>query len=388
MSKFQNWLFNQVHGKKLIYNTCWEDPRCDRKLLQLQPDSEVVMITSAGDNALDYLLDNPASIHTVDMNYRQNALLELKRSILQKTDPSTLFAFFGRGQVPLVREVYHRDLRTYLPEYAQKYWDKHISYFDNKGFRKSFYYRGASGTLAYFCKNYLKLEKSVERNVQLLFNSRTLQEQIENYYAIEQKIFNPFISKLLNNHFTMCLAGVPKAQQTLIRQDFSGGNVAYIQECFRRIFTQLEIKDNYFYQVYFNGQYTESCCPEYLKSENFHTLQNRQNRIQTHTSTLSKFLQQNPGTYSHYILLDHQDWLAAHDVPALEEEWKLMLKNSRPGTKILLRSASAQVDFFPSFVKQRVTFDESLTKKMHLKDRVGTYASVYLGVVTTDNHDI
>ena len=96
MSRFQNWFFQQVHGKKLIYNTCWEDPRCDRKLLDLQSDSKVVMITSAGDNALDYLLDQPAEIHAVDMNYRQNALLDLKRSAFQQLDHKQFFQLFGQ----------------------------------------------------------------------------------------------------------------------------------------------------------------------------------------------------------------------------------------------------------------------------------------------------
>ena len=39
------------------------------------------MLTSAGCNALDYLLDGPAEIHAVDVNFRQNALLELKAAV-------------------------------------------------------------------------------------------------------------------------------------------------------------------------------------------------------------------------------------------------------------------------------------------------------------------
>ena len=49
-------LFRRVHGNTLIYNTCWEDPRLDREMLGLDRHSRVVMITSAGCNALDYLL--------------------------------------------------------------------------------------------------------------------------------------------------------------------------------------------------------------------------------------------------------------------------------------------------------------------------------------------
>lgn len=95
MSSIANWftnrLFRYVHGNHLVYNTCWEDPRLDREVMALGPTDEVVLITSAGCNALDYALDGPQRIHAVDLNHRQNALLELKlsgiRSGLRRSNP-------------------------------------------------------------------------------------------------------------------------------------------------------------------------------------------------------------------------------------------------------------------------------------------------------------
>lgn len=381
INKVRDNIFKNIHGNNLIYNTCWEDPRCDRKLLQLQADSEVVMITSAGDNALDYLLDLPAAIYAIDMNYRQNALLELKQSAFRNTDHDTLFDFFGKGAFSESKTIYKNQLRSNLSSSAQTYWDKHIDYFSGSGIRKSFYFRGASGILAYFCRNYIKLQKRLHHHAELLLQSKNIREQIEYYTQLEQKIFNPLTRAFLNNHYTMTLAGVPRAQQVLIQEGYEGGNIEYIQECLRNVFTKLKVEDNYFYQVYFYGSYTKDCCPEYLKAEHFNHLRNTQDRLSTHTNTLSGFLKDNPGQYSHYILLDHQDWLAAHDVPALEEEWQLILKNSRPGTRILMRSAASTIDFFPGFVKDKVRFEQGRTQQVHQEDRVGTYASVYLGIV-------
>ena len=79
-------VFQRIHGNNLVYNTCWEDPRCDRQLLQLDAQSRVVMLTSAGCNALDYLLDDPTEVHCVDLNPRQNALLD--RSGMSNWNPS------------------------------------------------------------------------------------------------------------------------------------------------------------------------------------------------------------------------------------------------------------------------------------------------------------
>ena len=70
LNKLRDKIFSNIHGNNLIYNTCWEDPRCDRQMLNINKNSKMVMITSAGCNALDYLLDNPKEIHTIDMNSR------------------------------------------------------------------------------------------------------------------------------------------------------------------------------------------------------------------------------------------------------------------------------------------------------------------------------
>ena len=95
IERIKNKVFNKIHSGNLVYNTCWEDPRCDREMLELNENSRVVMLTSAGCNALDYLLDNPKSIDCVDMNPRQNALLELKSVLFQHSDHQTLFDFFS-----------------------------------------------------------------------------------------------------------------------------------------------------------------------------------------------------------------------------------------------------------------------------------------------------
>jgi S-adenosylmethionine-diacylglycerol 3-amino-3-carboxypropyl transferase len=46
-----------------------------------------------------------------------------------------------------------------------------------------------------------------------------------------------------------------------------------------------------------------------------------------------------------------------------------------------MRSAAETIDFFPDFVLERLVFEEKEIEKQHFLDRVGTYASVYLGIV-------
>ncbi|MCB9288777.1 MAG: BtaA family protein [Lewinellaceae bacterium] len=379
--KARDWLFRQVHRKNLVYNTCWEDPRCDRKLLNLDSRSEVVMITSAGCNALDYLLDHPAHIYCVDLNPRQNALLQLKLSVFNNASFGDLFHLFGKGNHPQAAELYREQLRQGLSAFAREFWDSRLRYFSNNGVRKTFYHYGTAGAFAWMASRYLKANRPLYRQVEQLFEAGCLGRQADIYYQIERRILNPLVEWAVNRHLTMCLLGVPRSQQQLFVTRYNEGALGFIRECFRKVFTQLPLHDNYFWWLYFKGTYSENCCPSYLERRNFDTIREVSGRAGIYTGTISNFLKENPGHYSHFVLLDHQDWLAANDLPALEEEWRLILENSRPGARILLRSAAKEVDFFPGFVKEAVVFEKENTALVHREDRVGTYASVYLGIV-------
>lgn len=378
-SQIKDNFFQHVHGHNLIYNTCWEDPRCDRQLLELDSQSRLVMITSAGCNALDYALDKPAEIHAVDMNPRQNALLNLKMATIQKGQHEDLYQMFGEGVHRQIRAFYTEALRAQLPAYAQTYWDKNISFFIGKGIRKSFYWHSTSGLFAWTFSRYMKFQKKNYQLAQRLFAAQSLDEQRDLYFYLEKKLLNNLVRWTLNQQITMTLLGVPQAQKQLLAHDTEG--VSFFEKSLRHVFTQLPISDNYFWQLYFNGHYKPTALPNYLKQDNFELLRQQLPTIRTYTTTITQFLKQNPAPYSHYVLLDHQDWLAAHNRPALEEEWQTILQNSQKGTRILLRSAAYEVDFFPDFVRNRVVFEKEKTTATHRLDRVGTYGSVYLGIV-------
>lgn len=381
IDQFQDWVFRQIHSRHLVYNTCWEDPRCDRQMLALDRDSEVVMITSAGCNTLEYLLDNPARINCIDVNPRQNALLELKKAAVRALPHDDLFLLFGKGRHPQWSEIYQQQLRPFLPLYAQLYWDRHQHYFNGQGLRKSFYYYGSSGSVAWWARQYLKARPKLHRQIKAMFEADTLEEQVEFYHRIEGKLLNRLIQWVVNQHITLYAVGVPRSQRKLFFDQHEQGVLGYIKRSMRQVFTNLPLRENYFWQLYFHGCYSKHCCPAYLGVQNQEPISNKLSALRQYNTTISDFLRSNPGSYSHFILLDHQDWLAANNRPALAEEWDLILSNSRPGTKILMRSAADEIRFLPNYVLERVRFDRDTAKQQHYQDRVGTYGSVYIGEV-------
>lgn len=374
-------IFRHIHGNNLVYNTCWEDPRCDRQLLGFGPESRVVMLTSAGCNALDYLLDDPDIIHCIDLNPRQNALLQLKCALFQGADHPTLFRFFGDGVADDARTVFHGRLQGRLEDVHRDWWSRNLHMFSGRGLRRSFYWHGTSGTVAWMIRQWLRLNPDVMRIAERLFASQSLAEQTIWYEQFEPRFLNPFLQWALQQHFLQSMLGVPKSQQALAADYFKDGMAGYFRHCLRQVFLELPLQNNYFWKLYFFGRYSSDCCPNYLLPEHFPTIQSRTERIQTHCASLSDFLRNNPDAYTHFVLLDHQDWLAAHLRPALEEEWRLILDNSALGARILLRSASFDLNFVPDFVHKRVKFDKEAAAQAHRTDRVGTYASTWIGQV-------
>lgn len=373
LNKVKDGLFSAIHGNHLIYNACWEDPRCDHEVLQLNEESKVLVITSAGCNALDYALQSPQHVYCIDVNHRQNATLEFKKALAEHTDHETLFAFFGRGYHPDAETVLY-DLEPYLPAFAFDFWREKLRYFNNPN--RTFYYRGTSGNFAWIFRNYLKSQGAHGLAVDMV-NAQSLNQQKELYDKLQPVIFKGFVKWMMGRHITMSMLGVPRPQRQLLIDGYEDGIAGFLKEALYHVFAELPIQDNYFWRAYLTGSYTEDCCPEYLKKENYEKLQSAVSRISTHTTTVSDFLEDNPGAYTHFILLDHQDWLAAHNVRALEDEWYHITTNSSEGARILMRSAAREIDFFPRFVSE--AFDLQSDEDLHAKCRVGTYCSTYVG---------
>lgn len=373
--------FNQVHRSNLIYNATWEDPRIDRELLELDAGSRLVMITSAGCNVLDCLLDGPAQIHAVDMNHRQNALLELKIAMLRHGSYDDLFQMFGAGAHARHQSVY-RQLRDHLEPATRLFWDRQVGMFSPDSMKKSFYYHGTSGIAAWIMvKALFQARPQLRRLAERLLDSMSLREQKEIYTHLEPEIWGRISSWLVRQPTLMTFLGVPRAQIALIKKSHPRGLEGYVKDKLRHVMTEVPLYDNYFWRVYLTGHYTTDCCPEYLRERNHLMLRCWSDRVSTHTMSVADFLRRTPGSYTHFVLLDHQDWLAWNDTSALREEWDLILQNSRPGTRILLRSAALELDFIPADIRQRLRFRPELTQILHRQDRVGTYGSLHLAEV-------
>ena len=388
IDRFDQRLFSLITGRSLVYNACWEDPAVDRDILRLSPEDEVLVITSAGCNALDYALQGPRSVWAVDANPRQNALLALKVAALRRLDHADVWQLFGEGRHPRARQLCADRLRPALDPFAQRFWDRRIGWFDSR--RGSFYFHGLSGLAAWGFRRYLALQPKLREAVSRMFEAESIEAQREIYQReVGPRLWTRPVNALLSSQLVMNLLGVPHPQRKLVELQHGGQVAGFIREAIEYVVCSLPLRDNYFWRVYFTGRYTERCCPEYLKPQNTAALRDGLiDRVHWRTDTVTGFLRQHSGQISRFVLLDHMDWMSTYHPDALREEWEAILRRATPNARILLRSAQSQPAYLESValgpeqrrLRELLAFREEGIDAWQAADRVHTYA----GLVVAD----
>ncbi len=382
-------MFTLVHQHQLVYNTCWEDPRLDREALALRPEDAVLVITSAGCNALDYALAGAGQVVAVDINPRQNALLELKLAGIRSLQFEDFFAMFGRGRLDRAGKVYADKLRPLLSPWSQSYWDRRIEFFQ-PGNLRSFYFRGTSGVFALLVNFYIDHVAKLRPWVDSLLSAPSVAQQRAIY---ENHLHDRFWSRpmrfLMNRDAILSLLGVPPAQRRQVETQYEGGILKFIHDCVEAVFSRLPLADNYFWRVYIEGRYTPRCCPEYLKPENFQKLKGGlADHVEVYTDSVQGFLEKNERAFSRFVLLDHMDWLAHGLLPALEQEWQWIVRRAAAGTRIIWRSGGLRTDFVDRLrvdagngqreVGELLTHHRHWAGELHQNCRVHTYGSFHI----------
>jgi S-adenosylmethionine-diacylglycerol 3-amino-3-carboxypropyl transferase len=390
VQKFDQKVFDAIYSRSLVYNACWEDPAVDRHALALGADDTLLVITSAGCNALDYALLGPRRIHAVDANPRQTALLELKLAGVRRLGFDDFFAVFGTGRHPRFREIYHDVLRTELSGFSQQYFDRHWDWFCQPDPRDTFYYFGLSGMVARGFRGYLRLRPRLREALEALMQAGSLGEQRALYDGrVAPLLWGKHVNWTLSRQLTMSMLGVPRPQRKEVERQHADGIPGFVRDAVAYVARELPLRENYFWQLYFRGGHTRECCPEYLTPQGFAALKGGlAQRIVPHTTTVTEFLQNSDERISRYVLLDHMDWMSSYYPEALAEEWDAILDRAAPGARVLFRSAHAR----PAYLEQvnvlrggrlerlprLVRFHPDWASELSRRDRVHTYAGFHI----------
>jgi ubiquinone/menaquinone biosynthesis C-methylase UbiE len=348
-------------NKTYIYNVSWEDPRMDQRVFNLDESDHVITIASAGCNVLDYIIEG-SMVTAVDFNLCQIALTELKKVAIINCEFDVFFEIFSKSNMKLLREVYPT-LRPFLSQPSAEFWD------DGVHSIKSFMYSGTSGSMSFILFRVLfpLFGLGFIRNELIKPNAShsELLKKISNHsYGIRS------LAWLMDNIMLRggcCFAGVPERQMALGLH--RPNNLAMVIE---RIFFKTDlVDDNYFYSGYFLGYYKETCCPRYLRRENYSVMKKHlmNNKLKLVHGTMLSAINTTTTPITVASLLDHMDWMT--DRMINEEITHLINRMDPIKGKIFWRTFADDVHSAPlSWLKPDRVDDKD--------DRVGMYWTTWI----------
>jgi S-adenosylmethionine-diacylglycerol 3-amino-3-carboxypropyl transferase len=378
-------LFRAFQQHHLIYNACFEDPVVDRAALGLGASDRVLVITSGGCNALDYLLAGAGAVEAVDSNPCQSALLEFKAAGIRSLPHSDFWELFGLGRSARAGAMYRDAIRRQLSLPARRFWDRHIHYFAGRGCRASFYHHGGWGVMMWIIVGYWKHVRGLRGPIEALFQAGDLAEQKRIYEShLRGKLWTPGMSWLCSRRLPLVVMGIPERQREAMLH-YPGG-MHRRGEIILEELMAMPMWSNPFMRVYIMGSYSPEHCPEYLTPDGFARLkEGLLERLTIRTATLTEHLRKPGPPFTRFVLLDHMDWLGPED---LTDEWQAILGRAAPGARALCRSALPHVDYlYPVRVCWRgreatlgelLRFDREHAAELHARDRVHFYGSFHI----------
>lgn len=356
---------NWIISKTWLYNIAWEDPLVDYELLEMNKEDDIFYITTGGDNALTYLSKGVNSVTCVDLNPRQNYLMDLKASCVQAFDREEFFEIFGNDNMQYLKSNFHK-VKPYMSSET-------VDYFNTRGFPKSFIYSGSSG----FAAKYLHKIIPVFWGWRKLVNNEVSLSEFLDSKRLICRVFR-YIFK-----FTAPLQGVPKKQRDYVLSDDRAFEKTAV-----RMFGCIEIDKNYFYYPYLTGKMNRNACFDYMKPGYYENLKLAlsEGRLDFHTATIENYLSNTAKKFDKFVMLDHYDWMSDDQI---EKEYQAVIKAAKQDSLMLFRSASPTMVYTPFkknkfLISEEVTLDMTYNGKKVPNDRVGTYASVSVMKVQDD----
>lgn len=376
----------QAQFSDFIYSFVWEDPDEDVRQMNIDSTDDMLVITSAGDNALDYLASaGPSSIHCVDMNPCQGHLLELKIAAFKCLSYEEFWSLFGVGKYPDFPALLDR-LAPELSASAYQFWSANEHSFDS-----CFYKSGYAGNVVKIMEwlFWLTGTKAAARD---MITAKNISEQRKAWKTLRKAFISDTVGVLLlaNPIFLWNALGVPINQLKMLQSE--GSALQYAIDTLDPVAEQtLLSKVNFHYMLPILQHYTHDCCPAYLKEKNFELLSAEGgkllNSLVLHTETINNVLSSMAdASLSKAVVMDHQDWFAPipkdaefpHADSYLDAEIALFKRVLRSNGEVWWRSAAKNpwyadrwrlCGFQVTCISSRDTAD--------LLDNVNMYASLW-----------
>ena len=358
------------HGVKMnhpsfLYHMSWEDPKEDEKYMDWNSKDKVLSLVSGGCNLFELLLHDVKEVVGVDINVAQIALVELKMLCFLLLPYDTTWQMFGEGIYPEIDKLYNNLLKYHLTYQSNVFWSTRLHYF-----KTELYNYGGMGTLSKYIRKYIVPTNIVDCTTVAEQYQRWCNIPVVKIYKNNRSLFKRVIESIISNkYFSWYGLGVPANQLNMLE----GSVFDYIYKTLDPIMQKTLLVNNYFYYNIFTGKFSKTCCPDYLKEENYEWIKERLHRIKLVNSTFLAELHN--GSYSKVILMDHMDWM--------DEKYARTMKEAltKHNARIQWRSA-AKEPFYKSIIMEGHDFEEVVHivrgEPANIIDQVNMYAHYYV----------
>lgn len=340
--------------RSVLYAQCWEDPEIDRAAFAIRSGDTVFTITSGGDNALAFLLDDPARVIALDLNRHQNDMLELKIAAIRQLTRAQLLAFAG-VHASRDRIGTYAQLRPLLTPDAAGYWDAH-----QREIRRGFVHAGCF-------EGYMRI---VRRGLRLLLGCGTLRRL---YFAQTPDQRREILrvldgwrwrtaTRLLLSRRVMSLL-FDKAFFAQLDDDFSFG--AHFSAIARRAFTELPVQRSSFLAYILLGNFRDEALPLWMHAQHFERIRERVGRIElVHAPCNAYFATLPADSIDAFNFTNIFEWMPDAAFHALLAD---TIRVGRDGATITYRNLLVPRSR-PSSMAATLVPDRALAERLHAED--------------------
>ena len=345
----------------VVYAQCWEDPEIDREAFQIRPEDTVFSITSGGCNVLTFLIDNPRSVYALDLNPRQNHLLDLKMGAFAALPYGEMLELFGVRRSRRRRELYGR-IRGALGRESRAYWDARQVKVD-----MGIIHAGRYESYMRLLRRCLERVKG-KRLIRALFEAEDASERLRLYrrewdtplwrYFTRIFLSRSVMSALFTGDFFRYVEG-----------SFSFG--AHFAGLVERALTEMPLRENYFASYILLGRYfDEDHLPPYLMRENFSAIRARLGRVRLITGTCGEFFtHMSESSVQKFNFTNIFEWMSEEACEGiLREAWRVASHGAVMTYRNLLVFRER-----PSTMQRMIVPDRALAESLHARDRAFIY---------------
>lgn len=251
-------VFRKLDLDLIRYSLVWEDENSLVKGLDINSSDEVLLITSAGCNVLNVLLQNPKSVTAIDLNIEQNRLLTFKIFLIENYDYATFAAimgFYGRAAVKVAWEKVSLAMNEHLRAHAQEYFLKNPD-----GLM-------SSGKLENYIHSFMpQLPLTSQRALEKLVNFGSLEAQ---RLFFKEQLESTDFKELFIDHFDEHNLSKGRDSSLFKYATSSGGTIFY--ERLKKMVESTLIKNNFYARFFFFGVAGMPACllPACYQESNF-----------------------------------------------------------------------------------------------------------------------